>query len=396
LAQWTELTVDTLSYNNSVFFINLDTGFIVTLDGEIYRTYDKGNSWNVFDVETDALWDSNYTPWSLSLLSIDFPKNSVGYIGAQDGNVFMTRDFGNSWKFMPNAVPWNDDINDIHFINIDSGYAVAASGKFVTRTFNSSKSWQSQIIDRFYSIIFINDSIGLVSGEGIFRTDDYGNTWIRQNADSTKTYFSVFMLNSINGIAVGKKGSVIFTKDGGKNWSPNNNISKYDLKSVVFLNDSIGFAVGGITFPKFEPVGVILITTDGGKSWSEDSIANGLLTKIIILEDSTVITVGFGGHVLKSSINALLNITGINELSNNKISLYPNPAFDVLNIDLFGYLITNSTLKLFDIKGAMVITSQITSKNIQIDISRLKPGMYFGSLLLENKQLYFKFIKSPD
>jgi hypothetical protein len=63
------------------------------------------------------------------------------------------------------------------------------------------------------------------------------------------------------------QGWVHRTKDGGQSWSGRILNPPYPIRSLLFLDDSLGFAVGG---NYFQGVGGIWSTTDGGESWTLD------------------------------------------------------------------------------------------------------------------------------
>lgn len=66
----------------------------------------------------------------------------------------------------------------------------------------------------------------------------------------------------------------------------------------------------------------------------------------------------------------------------NYIRAYPNPAKDIINIELNNQLI-NSTLTLFDPLGRDVYTIKATKINIQIDVSAYDKGLYLVGLYTE-------------
>ena len=63
-----------------------------------------------------------------------------------------------------------------------------------------------------------------------------------------------------------------------------------------------------------------------------------------------------------------LDVTDMAEQSEEPLTLYPNPATNVIYVD------TKEEVKIFDLCGKMVLQSQATSK---IDVSTLPEGMYF-------------------
>lgn len=78
----------------------------------------------------------------------------------------------------------------------------------------------------------------------------------------------VQLLGSRYGWAVGDRGTVWKTADGGRTWQFCRTPVTCSLRGVCFLTDQIGWAVGGDVTPySREPAGVVLGTTDGGQSW---------------------------------------------------------------------------------------------------------------------------------
>ena len=71
-------------------------------------------------------------------------------------------------------------------------------------------------------------------------------------------------------------------------------------------------------------------------------------------------------------------LTSIHELSNSRINIFPNPAIDVINIEVEGNL--NYMTKLFDLNGKLI---QTTVNSSQLKIASLTSGLY----LLEIKDL---------
>lgn len=82
--------------------------------------------------------------------------------------------------------------------------------------------------------------------------------------------------------------------------------------------------------------------------------------------------------------------------SSHETTPYPNPANEVINIPINGLKATDPRCRITDAKGLVVIDRLIDPKAalIQIDISRLKPGMYHCQLYTAERTLFTeKFIK---
>ena len=96
----------------------------------------------------------------------------------------------------------------------------------------------------------------------------------------------------------------------------------------------------------------------------------------------------------KSVTTDVITITvspvGINELVNaNSIKISPNPAKDILNIDITTSLYTTKELsiKINDVLGKELV---LTDYQKQINISELETGIYFVSIMQGNKTLVTK------
>ena len=73
--------------------------------------------------------------------------------------------------------------------------------------------------------------------------------------------------------------------------------------------------------------------------------------------------------------NYQLNVvTGINDIKNSDIKIYPNPTNNIINIEGLNKN-ENNTIQIFDVQGKLVITKTITEKGT-IDLSELNKGVY--------------------
>ncbi|GGD85738.1 T9SS type A sorting domain-containing protein [Planktosalinus lacus] len=83
------------------------------------------------------------------------------------------------------------------------------------------------------------------------------------------------------------------------------------------------------------------------------------------------------------------------ELGVEAVTFYPNPAGDYIHFDRQG--VTNDyVVEIISLKGQVVLTQQDTSEvslSGMLDISRLKPGVYFLKITSGNKQITKKLIK---
>ena len=69
------------------------------------------------------------------------------------------------------------------------------------------------------------------------------------------------------------------------------------------------------------------------------------------------------------------------------VTLYPNPVSDFLNIKIDESNFTSATVKINDVSGRTIISSQLNKTNNQVDISALNKGMYIVEI--SHKQSIF-------
>ena len=80
--------------------------------------------------------------------------------------------------------------------------------------------------------------------------------------------YDVCFVNHQHGWAVGDRGVIWNTNDGGTTWQIQPTPIDCTLRSIQFFNESFGVAVGNYWFPPSnQGRGVILLTSDGGKNW---------------------------------------------------------------------------------------------------------------------------------
>lgn len=85
-------------------------------------------------------------------------------------------------------------------------------------------------------------------------------------------------------------------------------------------------------------------------------------------------------------------LTGMEDLTANAINAYPNPAKDVLNINLNGSL-TSANLIIYDMAGKQVLTTSLNDTENQVHIESLASGLYIIKLINGENIYSSKFSK---
>lgn len=141
-------------------------------------------------------------------------------------------------------------------------------------------------------IDFANERFGIIFGYyRFYKTYNGGDTWT--SYENNKHFYCGYAIDSLNIIAGSLDQGIFKTTNGGLEW---NSVSSHpsNVKNILFVNASIGFAIG--TF------GVILKTTTGGESWFEVTSGVGdFLNTICFPDERNGWIAGMNGVVLRTS-----------------------------------------------------------------------------------------------
>ena len=122
-----------------------------------------------------------------------------------------------------------------------------------------------------------------------------GRQWVWQNPlPQGNTLQDFSFIDTNNGFAVGARGTILKTTDGGNNWEIIAGATEDDLYSVAFTDSNIGTVVGNF--------GAILRTTDAGSHWTiqRDGISD-VLFGVSFTDANTGTAVGSDGLILRTT-----------------------------------------------------------------------------------------------
>ena len=104
-------------------------------------------------------------------------------------------------------------------------------------------------------------------------------SWKKQPTGTFAWLHSVFFVDESRGWAVGGKGALLATSDGGEHWELRRRPSEDTLHEIIFTDAVTGWIVceRSIFAPmaKEESVSYLLKTTDGGESWTRVDVTRG-------------------------------------------------------------------------------------------------------------------------
>lgn len=90
------------------------------------------------------------------------------------------------------------------------------------------------------------------------------------------------------------------------------------------------------------------------------------------------------------NINNKKMILGLSDLSNESISIYPNPTFDIVTVKTEDSI---KEIRILDTRGRLVETIECNSSLVKIDMGHYSNGVYTLSIVKENSVLNQKVIK---
>ena len=130
-------------------------------------------------------------------------------------------------------------------------------------------------------------------------------TWARQPAGTMAWLRSVFFLDQNRGWAVGSKGTLLQTTDGGNTWKARSASTDDVVRDIFFIDERNGWLVCEVNVYQLqtvdEPRAYLMKTTDGGEKWNrieiKDFNIDSILVRAIFTRSGRGWTFGEGGAI---------------------------------------------------------------------------------------------------
>jgi len=158
-----------------------------------------------------------------------------------------------------------ESYTDVYFVNSSIGWAVGSD--VLAATADGGRTWplapgnsSGSNGEQFNSVFFINAQKGWIVGSGDDNTtgrifvSEQGGAYPSLQGTFSSPLNAVFFLNDLTGWAGGDNGQLVFTNDGGFNWSQLTGLDD-NIYDVHFTTSEKGWAVGDN--------GALYSTTDG-------------------------------------------------------------------------------------------------------------------------------------
>jgi photosystem II stability/assembly factor-like uncharacterized protein len=188
-------------------------------------------------------------------------------------------------------------------------------------------------------------------------------TWHKVQVPTNQFLHSVFFTDSLYGWAAGDSGTMLHTRDGGLNWTIQDDHSDHDIMAVFFLNRNVGWASAyNFTIPPFGTQ--LLKTVNGGETWTREAypVENIFITCINFL-DSMNGWMGGRPHALVRTRDGGATWHQA-DIDTSTLAFFP-----VLSITFFNEKYGWASGGMFDIAGVTWRTSDGGNRWFAIDVS---------------------------
>ena len=166
--------------------------------------------------------------------------------------------------------------------------------------------------------------------------------------------------------------------------------------SAVIDGDYVTFSINWNKPEKANPTGYN-IYLDGElieENYTETSYSGGSSETIDYLEDGNqhiveVVAVYENGTSVGSAV-LVTKGTNVSEITENNISVYPNPANDFVKISANDNI---NSVKVYNCLGMMVEEIEVNANEVELNTSEYNTGIYFVNVQTENGNLVKKVVK---
>jgi len=295
--QWVKLNPGGGGYFLSISFPTNTIGYVAEGFGgsALRKTTDAGQTWNYvgnlpfIGVGTDE--------------DIAFISPDTG-LACSDRDIFKTVDGGAHWTtvFHDTSYSFNGvAIYKLFLLDANTFFAAGLANNdtcYIYKTTNAGATWTITLMlchsNQYASLYFTDVNTGYFgTSNHIYKTIDGGNSWI-QKTNTQYGMNNLYFLSPDTGFSIGNY--IYKTIDGAQTWlQTNSSAISQNLYGIAFLNDSIGYVVGGVNGPS-----IIYKTSDAGLNWTLDtSFSSIVLKELVITKNRQAFACGDGGYIVK-------------------------------------------------------------------------------------------------
>jgi photosystem II stability/assembly factor-like uncharacterized protein len=267
----------------------------------------------VYSDDNGVTWVQAKVPTRQMLTAVFFLDAKHGWVTGHDSLILATVDGGLTWSQQFVDLDYQAPLLDIYFTNAEHGLAVGAYGRLL-ETNDAGALW-TDVSDRLDNEDQRHlNALTEIQGSGLFavgemgsmyRSTDLGQTWQTLSGPYEGSLFGVSGTRENAAVVVyGLRGHVFRSADFGNSWQPVNltgsdDVSNVSLASSTLLADGSLVIVG--------QGGIVLKSTDSGHSFSVVNRPDRLALSAVSADGrSGLVLVGQGGvHVTTATGSAV-------------------------------------------------------------------------------------------
>ncbi len=240
-----------------IAFINAETGFLAG-SLTVYKTTNGGTNWQTVHTSgTNEIFTDVF-----------FINPNTGFVSGSYGKLLKTTNAGASWS--PTVVPGVGMLSSLDFLNENTGFSIGDNNAAI-KTTNGGVNWSPMSVPApanttLNNIFFVDNNTGYISSSaGIFKTTNAGGSWIQLPAPAGG-YNNVQFRGSY-GYAIAGDGKIIKSINAGASWIIQPTVTANPLYALYFNTDNYVY-VGGIlgTMLKTMPTELLMTPVTGNNS----------------------------------------------------------------------------------------------------------------------------------
>lgn len=416
---WTHMTgalQGSASFADNVYFWDANNGMchgdVNSGYFEIYTTTNGGSTWTRVPqsniIATVASGEGGWTS------VIDAVGDSTVMFGTNKGKIYISNDRGFHWFGVATGiVPASAGTAGVaHIAFLDKMHGLAAQG------YNSAATNGDTTLQIFQT------SDGGHTWAPVTFTGRAFSSWLSAVQGSPNTYVSHGGNPNYNAIATG----VTYSWDGGHTWTAMDATLGTQFLAAEWYNDSTAWSgnfntdntTGGIwkwTGHLVQPLADFmtpdtLLPQGGTATFVNESMGNPTTYHWTFqdgnpgssaLKNPPVITYNISGFknvtlIITSDYGTSTKVKtgyihvgglGINELNANAVSVFPNPAKDVMTVQAINNI---KEIQVYNATGQLVINQTVNAKTITVNTSGLTTGIYNLKAILDNGTINKKVV----
>jgi photosystem II stability/assembly factor-like uncharacterized protein len=225
-------------------------------------------------VRYEARWDPQTSGVTDQLNSVYFVDVDTGWAAGKNNTILKTVDGGKTWSRALEREEGGNDFSSILFTNAKEGWV---QGHVLLHSSDGGETWRPasplpgrKSLGDGSAVGTIRLQTGMFStSDRLFKSEDGGTTWTDSSKLPRNSFRAIFALDPQHVWMVGDYGLYALTTDGGATWQEPPMPVKCRLTQVYFVSPKIGWIL------PVDHNGGPLSTTDGGLTWASQYAGAG-------------------------------------------------------------------------------------------------------------------------